>query len=151
MNCNHLPRRRWWHPTPVLLPRKSHGQRSLVCCSPWGREESDTNEQVPFHVSLSCIGEENGNPLQCSCIENPREPGGLPSMGSHRVRHDWSDVAAAAYTGGKKKNTSQHTISCHRFSEILIQAWLLPLISYLFLLFNVGGFQGGECSNLLTL
>ena len=46
---------------------------------------------------LSCIGEGNGNPLQCSCLENPRdgEPGGLPSMGSHRVRHDWSDLAAA--------------------------------------------------------
>ena len=39
----------------------------------------------------------NGNPLQCSCLENPRaEPGGLPSMGSHRVGHDWSDLAAAA-------------------------------------------------------
>ena len=49
-------------------------------------------------LSLSCIGEGNGNPLQCSCLENPRmeEPGGLPSMGSHRVRHDWSDLAAAA-------------------------------------------------------
>ena len=47
-------------------------------------------------LSLSCIGEGNGNPLQCSCLENPRtgEPGGLPSMGSHRVRHDWSDLAA---------------------------------------------------------
>ena len=49
-------------------------------------------------LSLSCIGEGNGNPLQCSCLENPRdgEPGGLPSMGSHRVGHDWSDLAAAA-------------------------------------------------------
>ena len=45
---------------------------------------------------LSCIGEGNGNPLQCSCLENPREPGGLPSMGSHRVGHDWSNLAAAA-------------------------------------------------------
>ena len=131
-------RRRQWHPTPVLLPRKSHGRRSLVGCSPWGREESDITERLHFDFSLSCIGEGNGNPLQCSCLETPRdggawwaaiygvtqsrtrlsdftwtfrfhalekemaahssvlawripgmgEPGGLPSMGSHKVKHD---------------------------------------------------------------
>ena len=55
-----------------------------------GLLESDTTERLHFHFSLSCIGEENGNPLQCSCLENPRDgkPGGLPSMGSHRVGHD---------------------------------------------------------------
>ena len=90
--------RRQWHPSVVLLPGKSHGQRSLVGCSPWGCTESDTTEWLHFHFSLSCIGEGNGNPLQCSCLENPREgePGGLPSMGSHRVRHDWSNIEAAA-------------------------------------------------------
>ena len=63
-----------------------------------GSLESDTTERLPFHFSLSCIGEGNGNPLQCSCLENPRDGkrGGLPSMGSHRVGHDWSDLAAAA-------------------------------------------------------
>ena len=50
-------------------------RRSLVGCSPWGCEESDTTEQLHFHFSLSCIGEENGNPLQCSCLENPRDWG----------------------------------------------------------------------------
>ena len=65
--------RRRWHPTLVLLPRKSHGWRSLVGCSPWGRKESDTTEQLHYHFSLSCIGEGNGNPLQCSCLENPRD------------------------------------------------------------------------------
>ena len=91
-------RRRQWHPTPVLLPGKSHGWRSLVGCSPWGRKESDTTEQLHFHFSLPCLGEGNGNPLQCSCLENPRDgkPGGLPSMGSHSVGHGWSDLAAAA-------------------------------------------------------
>ena len=68
-----LYQRRQWHPTPALLPGKSHGQRILVGYSPWGREESDTIERLPFHFSLSCIGEENGNPLQCSCLENPRD------------------------------------------------------------------------------
>ena len=65
--------RRWWHPTPVLLPGKSHGRRSLVGCSPWGREELDMTERLPFHFSLSCFGEGDGNPLQCSCLENPRD------------------------------------------------------------------------------
>ena len=72
-------------------------EESLVGCSPWGRWESDTTERLPFRFSLSCIGEGNGNPLQCSCLENPRtgEPDGLPSLESHRVRHDWYDAAAA--------------------------------------------------------
>ena len=65
--------RRHWHPTPVFLPGKSHGRRSLVGCRPWGREELDTTECFHFHFSLSCIGEGNGNPLQCSCLENPRD------------------------------------------------------------------------------
>ena len=64
-----------WHPTPVLLPGKSHGWRSLVGCSPWGREESDRTERLHFHFSLSCIGEGNGDPVQCSCLENPRDRG----------------------------------------------------------------------------
>ena len=125
-------------PTPVLLPGDSQGRRSLVGCSPWGRWGSDATERLHFHSSLSCIGEGHGNPLQCSCLENPRdggawwaavhgvaksrtrlsdftftfhlhalekdmathssvlawripgmgESGGLPSLGSHRVRHD---------------------------------------------------------------
>ena len=70
-----LTRRRQWHPTPALLSGKSHGWRSLVGCSPWGRWESDTTERLHFHFSLSCIGEGNGNPLQCSCLENPRDSG----------------------------------------------------------------------------
>ena len=52
---------------------KSNGRRSLVGCSPWGREQSDTTERLDFPFSLSCIGEGNGNPLQCSCLENPRD------------------------------------------------------------------------------
>ena len=107
-----LNQRRQWHPTPVLLPGKSHGWRSLVGCSPWGRWESDTTEQLHFHFSLSCIGEGNGT--HCSVlawrIPGTGEPGGLPSMGSHRVRHDWSDLAAAAAAGmyyRKKKLTME--------------------------------------------
>ena len=76
--------RRRWHPIPLLLPGKSHGWRSLVGCSPWGGQESDTTQQLHYHFSLSCIGEGNGNPFQCSCLENPRDGGAwwAPSMGS---------------------------------------------------------------------
>ena len=63
------------HPTPVLLPGKPHGWRSLVSCSPWDCQELDTTERLHLHFSLSCFGEGNGNPLQCSCLENPRDGG----------------------------------------------------------------------------
>ena len=54
---------------------KSHGWRNLVGCSPWGHWKLDATERLHFHFSLSCIGEGNGNPLQCSCLENPRDWG----------------------------------------------------------------------------
>ena len=81
-------RRRRWHPTPVLLPGKSYGWRSLVGCSPWGREDSDTTERLHFHLSLSCIGEGNGNPLQYSCPENPID-GGTWLATVHGVTKSW--------------------------------------------------------------
>ena len=69
--CNQV-----WCLTPVLLPGKSHGRRSLEGCSPWGCWRSDTTERLHFHSwTLSCIGEGNGNPLQYSCLENPRDRG----------------------------------------------------------------------------
>ena len=85
----HLRRRQWQH-TPVLLPGKSHGWRSLVDCSPWGHEESDTTEQLHFHFSLSCIGEEMATHSSVLAwrILRTREPGGLLFMGLHRVGHD---------------------------------------------------------------
>ena len=83
--------RKWWHPTPVLLPGKSHRQRSLVGCSPWGRKESDTTERLPFHFSLSCIGEGNGNPLQCSCLESPRD-GGACWAAVYGVAQSWTQL-----------------------------------------------------------
>ena len=86
-------RRRQWQPTPVLLPGKSHGRRSLVGCSPWGHEQSDTTERLRFHFSLSWIGEGNGNPLQCSCLENPRDWGAwwaaVYGVSQSRTRLKW--------------------------------------------------------------
>jgi len=77
-SCYFKPPRLWlwrrqWQAAPVLLPRKSHGWRSLVGYSPWGRHESVATERLHFHFSLSRNGEGNGNPLQCSCLENPRD------------------------------------------------------------------------------
>ena len=63
------------HSSIHFLPGESHGQRSLVGCGPWGREESDMTEWLHFHFLLSCIGEGNGNPLQYSCLENPVDRG----------------------------------------------------------------------------
>ena len=75
VRSNRESKRRQWHPTPVFLPGKSHGWRSLVGCSLWGNEELDTTERLHFHFLFSCIGEGNGNPRQCSCLENPRDGG----------------------------------------------------------------------------
>ena len=81
--------RRRWHPTPVLLPGKSRGWRSPVGCSPWGCSESDRTELLHFHFSPSCIGEGNGNPLRCSCPENPRD-GGAWWAAVYGVPQSWS-------------------------------------------------------------
>ena len=65
-------------------------------CCPWGRQESDTTEQLHFHFSLSCIGEGNGNPLQCSCLENPRDGGAWWAAGSGVAEWDTAEATAAA-------------------------------------------------------
>ena len=77
---------------------KSHGQRSLVSCSPWGREESDMTERLHFHFSLFCIGEGNGNPLQCSSLENPRD-----GVAQSRKRLKWLS------------SSSRMSATCHLF------------------------------------
>ena len=87
-----------WHPTPVLLLGKSNGWRSLVGCSPWGSLRVGQDWATSLSLFSSCIGEGNGNPLQCSCLENLWDGGAwwAAAMGSHRVGHDWSALAAAA-------------------------------------------------------
>ena len=57
---------------------------------PWGREESDTTEQLHFHFSLSSIREGNGNPLQCSCLENPRDGGAWWAAAVYGVTQSWT-------------------------------------------------------------
>ena len=83
-------------PTSVLLPGKSHGQRSLVRCSPWGHWGSDRTERLHFHFHALKKEMATHSSVLAWRIPGMGERGGLPSMGSHRVEHDWSDLAAAA-------------------------------------------------------
>ena len=94
-------RRRQWQPTLVLLPGKSHGRRSLVGYSPWGGEESDMTEQLHFHFSLSCIWEGNGNPLQYSHLEKPRDRGAW-----------WAAIYGVAQSWTRLKRLSSSSSSC---------------------------------------
>ena len=76
--------------------------------SPWGRYKSDTTEQLHFHFSLSCIGEGNGNPLQCSCLENPRDGGAW-----------WAAVSGVAQSQTRLKwlsSSSSNGTGCHDLS-----------------------------------
>ena len=102
LGTQRLLRRSRWHPTPVLLPGESHGRRSLVGCSPWGHKELDTTERLHFHFSLSALEKEMATHSSVLAwrIPGTGEPDGMPSMGSHRVGHDWSDLAAAAAAEG---------------------------------------------------
>ena len=121
-------RRRQWHPTPVLLPGKSHGRRSLVGCSPWGSEESDVTERLHFHFSLSRIGEGNGNPLQCSCLENPRDR-----------RAWWASIygVAQSWTQLKRLSSSSNSSSitwkqprCPSTDEWIKKPWYIYTMEY---------------------
>ena len=92
-----LRRRRQWHPTPVLLPGKYHGCRSLEGCSPWGRWGSDTTD-FTFTFQFHALEKEMATHSSVLAwrIPGTGEPGGLTSMGSHRIGHNWSVLAAAA-------------------------------------------------------
>ena len=77
-------------------------------CSPWGRWESDTTERLHFHFSLSCIGEGNGNPLRCSCLENPGNGGAW-----------WAAVYGAARSQTRLKRLSSSSRKSYQASKIL--------------------------------
>ena len=101
-------RRRQWQPTPILLPGISHGRRCLVGYSPWGGEQSDATEQLHFHFSLSCTGEGNGNPLQCSCLENPRD-GGAWWSAVYGFTQSWTRLTWLSSSSSKGKQYTSET------------------------------------------
>ena len=132
-----LIQRRQWEPTPVLLPGKSHGQRSLVGCSPRGLEELDTTEQLHFHYSLSCIGEGNDNPLQCSCLENPRD-GGAWWAAVYGVTQSWTRLNRLSSSSIRRRR-KVITGLVHQANKLLhglqirkVAFWILPFGHYSF-------------------
>ena len=108
--------RRQWHPTPVLLPGKSHGRRSLEGCSPWGHWGSGMTEWLHFHFSLSCIGEGNGNPLQYSCLENPRDWGAwwaaVYGVAQSRTGLKWLSSSSSSMSTTSQKNMGEKNLPC---------------------------------------
>ena len=131
-------RRRQWHPTPVLLPGKSHGWRSLVGCSPWGRKESDRTVRLHFHFSLSCIGEGNGNPLQCSCLQNPRD-GGAWWAAVYGVAQSWTQLKwlSSSSSSSIDQKYASFLLNHHRFNwrkgvKVDCYPWILNLRNSLF-------------------
>ena len=114
----HEGRRRWWHPTPMFLPGKSHGWRSLVGCSPGGLEELDTTERLHFLFSLSCTREGNGNPFQCSCLENPRDGGAW-----------WAAVYGIAQSRTRLKRLSSSRHECFSSRKPWVLEWSCVFLS----------------------
>ena len=146
---------RQWQPTPVLLPGKSHGRRSLEGCSPWGRYESDTTERLHFHFSLSCIGEGNGNPLQCSCLENPRDGeawwAAVYGVAQSRTRLKWlssSKSSVRLYGKNKNSNKSYHcewnAVSLRIRIHTFLASFMSSLANFLlpFLTFSISFLKG---------
>ena len=112
------------HPTPVLLPGKSHGQRSLVGCSPWGRWESDMTERLHFQFSLSYIGEGNGNPLLCSCLENPRD-GGSWWASVYGVAQSWTRLKWLSSSSSSSSSIPLYTYTTSFLSShLLMDTWV---------------------------
>ena len=141
-----LIRRRQWHPTPVLLYGKSRGWRSLVGCSPWCRWESDTTEWLPFHFSLSCIGAGNGNPLQCYCLENPRDRGacwasvcGVAQGRTRLTRLSSSSLLSRELLMRQFSNHFWYTLNWRNFTT-LCEKWLFEKVQLYSCLFCLTSF-----------
>ena len=121
----HTMRRRRWHPTPVLLPGESHGWRSLVGCSPWIAKSRSWLSDFTFHLYELEKEMTTRSSVLAWRIPGTGEPGGLPSMGSHRVGHDWSDLAAAAAFSlqrsecTKRRGKRVHLVLCQWFDLFL--------------------------------
>jgi len=122
-------------PHSSTLAWKIPWTEDLVGCSPWGHEELDTTEQLHFHFSLSCIGEGNGNPLQCSCLENPRD-GGAWWAAVHGIAQSRTQLKRlSSSSSSSKRNWEQQKTQSDRLLQIVIFSpfeelqWLCLLVS----------------------
>ena len=88
---------------------------------PWGHEESDTTEWLHFHFSLSCIGEGNGNPLQCSCLENPRD-GGAWWAAIYGVAQSWTRLKQLSSLAVGSKKSEDNRQALKRLREMWVRA-----------------------------
>ena len=101
----------------------------MVGCSPWGCEESDTTERLHFDFSLSCTGEGNGNPLQCSCLENPRDGGGwwAAVYGVAQSQTRLKRLSSSSSNSSSKTNKNQYSLEEHKrtqsFQHIIHNVW----------------------------
>ena len=107
-------------PHSNTLAWKIHGWRRLVGCSPWGHEESDTTEQLHFHFHALEKEMATHSSILAWRIPGTGEPGGLSSVGSHRVGHDWSDLAA---------DLAAVAVSLGNFAIVHLPTGI-PLVSY---------------------
>ena len=107
----------------TLLPGKSHGWRSLAGCNPWGHEKSDTTERLHFHFSLPCIGEGNGNPLHCSCLENPRDRGAWWAV-VYGVAQSWTQLKWLSSSSSSADLSSTDDFNLHNLFKILSSSFL---------------------------
>ena len=112
------PLKKEMQPTPVLLPGKFHGWRSLVGYRLWDHKESERTERHHFHYSLSCIRKGNGNPLQFSCLENPRDGGAC-----------WAGVYGIAQSQTRLERLSSSSSSTSLLSDRIGCSRLLLYIS----------------------
>ena len=133
-----MSRRRQWHPLQhSCLENPMDGGAWWTTYSPWGREESDMTEWLHFHFHFHALEKEMATHSSVLAwrIPGTGEPGGLPSLGSHRVGHDWSDLAAAAAAAAAVKSAHNALqISFETFLGIIVELFAIQVTFYLLIL-----------------
>ena len=102
-----------------VLAWRITGMGDLVGCHLWGHTELDTTEERHFHFSLSCVGEGNSNPLQRSCLENPRD-GGVWWAAVHGVAKSRTRLSNATFT------FHFHALEKEMATHSSVLAWRIP-------------------------
>ena len=120
---NHIYPRKQWQATPILLPGEFHGRRSLQSMGSLRVGWDWETERLNFHFSLSCAGEGNGNPLQCSCLEDPRD-GGAWWAAIYGVVQSWTRLKQLSSSSSNHIYT--HCAACTGHFLIYFKCWKQP-------------------------